>query len=226
MPLYKGLVRFCFLIFAMSFLVGVSGCVRSRASLTQDNKTVRRGVYQVSPPGEGWNAHRGEKTWRGGMSGMSRDAYFVSCPGPKVIVIYSAGWDPWKYGRKKREAIDVDSFEGLALDYLEEQYNFLGIKNEIISHQPINLAGLEAVEAVFKTEQESFESCQSLNKTMRIELNKYVVIKRGQWDYGRFSRRGKWPEMIVLWYGSPIENFEEGVGDFDEMVQSFHFLKN
>lgn len=170
--------------------------------------------------------YEGEKTWRGGMSGRSRDVHFVRCPGMGVIVIYTARWDPWEYKKRKHEMVPPNSFEGVVLDYLEERYRSLGIKNEVISHQPIRLGGYEAMEVIINTEEEDFESCESLNKKMRSERNKYVVIKNGNWGYGYFSVRAKWPAMIVLWYGSPIENYDEGASDFDRMVQTFRFVKD
>ena len=138
----------------------------------------------------------------------------------------SARYDQTPRRGKTQQGINADSFESVTLDYLESRYRTMGVKNELVSHQRIVLVDYEAIEAVFKTDEVMSGGCESEGEKTRAVLNKYVLIKHGDWGYDFFSARGKWPAMVIHWYGSPTENFDEGISDFDRMVQSFRFVKN
>lgn len=202
--------------------LSLSGCAVNRSVLTTSEKVTVKKVFEVLSPGPDWKRKEVKSVHSEKNSATIRDIIYSKCPGPKIVVISRAVYRPPLFGRKK---VNLDSFEGVALAYLDEVYKGLRhIRNrELISHQSISVAGSSAVEAMYKT-SEPFTDCDGDKRETEI-LNKFIIIEGGDaaafWSWGLKS-----PKMMVLWYASPVENFDDGVGDFDRMVQSFRFLSN
>ncbi len=209
--------------------IGVTGCSISRSMIVNDKKVIMQGLYEVDPPSQDWQGSvRGTFSSESSDSARINDIVFTSCPGPKLIVISRAVYRTGMVMTKKwSEEMSSRSFENIALCYLDEFYS--GLKNrekgfayEIVSHRNIQVGRYNAVEAICKT-KELFKDCDGQRKATDL-TNKFILIEGG--DQSAFLDWGlKSPRMIVFWYGSPVEYYEDGLKDFEQMVQSFRFIK-
>lgn len=210
-------------------LLVLTGCSISRSMIVNDKKVIMQGLYEVDSPSLNW-----QYTVRGSFSSDEssariNDIVFASYPGPKLIVISRAVYGTGPFMTKKwSKEMKANSFENIALCYLDEFYHGLKIRKkvfayEIVSHRNMHVGYYNAVEAICKT-REMFTNSEGEKKESEL-TNNFILIEGG--DQSEFFNWGlKSPRMIVFWYGSPVENYEEGLAEFDKMVQSFRFIKN
>lgn len=72
-------------------------------------------------------------------------------------------------------------------------------------------------------EARGWEFCTTAKKSSRPLKAKDVVINNGK-SVNPLSLGDR--KMIILSYVSPPETFDEAVGEFDQMVQSFRLIKD
>ncbi len=210
------------------FLLIFVGCSISRSMIVNDRKVIMQGLYEVDSPSLNWQSSTKDAFNMGDNSKTKHDVVFASCPGPKLIVISRAVYRPDVFKKKWTKEIDSNSFENIALCYLDDFYHGQKIRKlifsyEIVSYRNIHIGYYNAVEAICKT-KEIFKNCEGEEKEKEL-MHKFILIEGG--DSSAFPGWGlNSPRMIVFWYGSPVENYEEGLAEFDKMVQSFRFIKN
>ncbi len=213
------------------FSLGVTACSISRSMIVSEKKIIMQGLYEFDPPGLNWQRATIEKPFsREGNTEENRDIAFTSCPGIKGIVISRAVYGfPIFLKKSWSKEMDPYSFENIALCYVDDGYYFLKKRQklsnyEIVSHRTMQLGYYQAIEVICKT-REVFATGKAEVKDGEL-MNKFVVIEAGDRSVflGNMGFRN-WP-MIVFWYGSPVEYYEDGLKDFDKMVESFHFIKD
>ncbi|MBI5745737.1 MAG: hypothetical protein HZA13_01895 [Nitrospirae bacterium] len=202
--------------------------------IIEDNKIRYKGLYEVNALDGEWKWHEVNQGGRSLNSFYKYDGVYFRCSNQQeqMITIEQESYN-WPPGKKPRRILGQEGspFETIVMDFLDEHYDAMKPKipkRELISFQEIHLADYKAVEAMFVTELSYPGSCDSKEKSIRSLKFKYVVIKRGEWkeSYAWFGfPLSSLPNLIVLWYRSPVEAFDTGVDEFDRMVQSFRFIK-
>lgn len=205
----------------------LAGCGAYKTVLVRERQVENAGLYKVNKPIGEWKWHD-SKIIRYGTAGVAADdVLFWKCPGPQQITILRA--DYRRDGQKKEFHVKVEknSLEEVAVRFLQSFYEKMGVKDaRFLEHRKISLSGYEAVEVLAGTREKFPVACDSTRLALRELKSKFVLIKRGDWGYTALSKKGRFPMMIILWYSSPIETFDEGVGELDRMAQEFRFVEN
>lgn len=171
-------IVFCFTL--------ILGCAVNRSMLVTDDKVTSKGLYEVSSLSPEWKIYDNKSVHTENNRGTIRDIYYTKCPGPKIIVISRAVYMPPLFGREKS---DMNSFEGVALAYLDEFFKGKKFVHgpEKVFDKKIIIEGNVAVEAMYKT-KELFTYCSGDENEKADILNKFVVIKGGDqtafWSWG------------------------------------------
>lgn len=207
--------------------VFLSGCGTHRMVLVRERQVENEGLYRVNKPVGEWKWNDSRVIRYGTVGTAADDIIFWKCPGLQQITIMRA--DYRRNERKKALPVQVEknSFEEVAVRFLQSFNEKMGVKDiRFLEHRKASLSGYEAVEVLVVTRDEYLVACDSNQLGERVLKSKFVLIKRGDWGYTQFSKKGRFPRMIVLWYSSPVENFDGGVDEFDQMVQEFRFMEN
>jgi hypothetical protein len=210
-------MKFFFVPGAM-VVIFLFGCVSKRPVIVTDGSIKQGQVYELSSPPKSWIQKPGDEAWVGSVGGKMRDISFLKCPGPMLISVESA-----RYEAPPLNA--PNDFESVARKIVQRSYEVNGISHSILESDEKKVGGQEIAYFLIESSENMVESCQSEVKVNRAVLTRFYVYKKGEWGYSYFSKKVRWPALIILSYASPKENHNEGVGDFERMVQSFRFIE-
>lgn len=188
----------------------------------QENIIRNDGIYEINRLSPEWEWHPGMLKGRSRNSVDAHDIWFKRCPGPQTVTIIRAIYEPplLIFGDT-----DVDQTVKEMLNYLNETYDTMTPKpknRELISHRRLILNNYDTAESVFLTTEEFPTSCETPRSISREIKSKFVLIKRGAWLKPLWKYDS--PNLIVLWYASPEDQYDDSVNEFDQMVQSFRLL--
>jgi len=210
-------------------VVVLTGCGSYRSVVLKEHRVENSGLYEFDRPDNGgsWQWRESDQRHYGEVGFSANDVLFVDCSGPKHIMVSRAKYR--RPGRKEDlpEGVPEDSFQGVAVWFLTEFYKKMGVSEARFSEvNTSSVADSEAAEVLVETREGYPESCEPGFKNVeRKLLNKFIVVKRGDWAYTKMSPKGTFPNMIVFWYGSPEEYFKEGLDEFDRVVKSFRLVQ-
>lgn len=214
-----GIIARCFekrfLYLGILFLFGAMyGCASERNLVIRDNKLLNEGLYEISSLSADWELKTYKYNDYRNNSNLDRDfSYYSRCPDQYSIYIFRV-WDfPGVLNKPK-------SFEEVTLYFFKKWYGGFKYEVNLLNVSKLELAGYDAAELVYITKEPMFDLCNDIGKKELTSIkSKWVLVKR----YG--SILGGRQKMILLWYASPVETYDKGIGEFDRFVQTFRLLK-
>lgn len=199
----------------------IQGCNPVRPFIVNGTKIENKGLYEIENLGDRWDRVFLKTVKSNPHWALINDISYIRCPNSQIVVIMKAVCKPIDRGEKK---IKKDDFENSALNFIFDLFKARRINKvspELLSHQKIKINNTEGIEATFETKEPL--GCDKSNQEEREVLTKFVVLNRGDimafWSWGTNS-----PKWMIFWYASPVEEFDNGLAEFDKMVQSFRFL--
>lgn len=214
-------LNFDFLWFLPIFIV--LGCASLKPVVLGNNKITNQGIYSMSPPEGDWLYNSVRHTWHGRRSSTSRDILLVLCPGPHIIVISQAAYQPPVVGNKAAS----DEFSKSALSYLNDLLKNAEATSDYViqSTTAFILNGNQAVSITAESDTK-LVICDKESKlvtgTKRKIFRKFILID-GQ-KHHVYSGTGLANlKFIVIEYASSVENYKSELNHFDQMIQSFQF---
>jgi hypothetical protein len=200
-------------------------CAPNRKIIFKNKKIVSDKLFQLNLPENDWGYSLEKQNLFGERSGTIRDMLLVSCPGPFVITISRGAYRQAFFDIGKE---DSESFLKFSEKYINDFYKktIEQVPHEIISIKPVQISTYTAVEAIVETVR-TINLCNK-DSSIVIEKTKYwekfILIQGG--DKGTFFDMGlSTARMVVFSYIAPPEMFNQKVGEFDKMIQSFEFIK-
>jgi hypothetical protein len=212
----KSMLRFSrFIWFLFIFIELIFyGC--SQQVILKDHKIIAPGLYEANIPSDGWI----QIPYAGGSQGpgffLTNHIVSFRCPGEQMIGI-SKGWyqNRWQKGRSL--VLSAEEFKR----YFFEDYNEnsgLTIQ-EILSTRTFQLAERTAMEFDYLV-MGLPRLCTEHQVRESIARSKVIILGQGKslnpLTFGH-------PEFIVFIFRSSLEQFDQSVAEFNQMVQSFKF---
>lgn len=213
-------LRQLFLFSCVIYLSLVSGCASERNLIKRDDKIINEGLYEIGKLNAGWEAADVKHKLIGNNSTLDLDFVYRHCPEQHSIYVFRVYNHPGVLKINPLPLEDPRPFEDVASYFFKQWYGGYKYEVNLMNVSKLQLANHEAAELEYTTKEHLVDLCNIGGKELRVLKSKWVLVRR------TVSILGGQQKMILLWYSSPIETYEKGVGEFDRFVQTFHLLKN
>lgn len=205
------------IIFFCLLLISIIGC--SHRVIIQDKKVVNKGLYEIKALEDHWKGWTNiAGTSKYGFSNRA-DILYLRCPEHQGISIFRTRYQHQSVGNSRRFFPSNEEFMRYFFEDFHKEEGV--IIEEIVSSQTVQLQNRPAVEFTYIVSGRP-PWCGKLADSSGQMQSKMIVLKEGQSfnpiTFGQLK-------FITLIYTSPPETFDQAVGEFDEMVQSFRLIK-
>ena len=215
-------------VFVFVILVQICSCASHRQDIiVQNDGGLATKYYQINRIHHEWFWLAGEHSEYaiGSLGGidllepyLSRSSAYIHCPGSQIVIIGLLD---------SVTSTILNKQPGNLEDIVRLQYHAtpFGKVKELTSTQTIHLNGKEGVEVLYKTRAKFEDFCSDLKP--RRYLVKDVAISKGvkitrDW---REKAAGVFPGFFIVFrYLAPEDTFQNGLDQFEAMINSVHWL--
>lgn len=206
--------------YLVASLLLLTGCSYKQVVKFNENYFETK-YYRISKPGPTWTWRYGDGGYRGPSIYCAEDIVWGrSIPGRNAIyVMRFKQYNDFISKREFLKKFNAKTFEGATVYAIEQFISWRRnppLELQILSHGQIRLSDREAIEVVCKIKDITVE-----NTTPIDILYKFIFINLGV-DWKSRGILGSQLDALVLWYASPVEDFDVGIDDFEKMTQSLY----
>lgn len=210
-----------FLFSCAIYLSLLSGCASERNLIKRDDKFINEGLYEIGKLNAAWEAVDVKHELIGNNSTLDLDFVYRHCPEQLGIYIFRVYNHPGVLKINPLPLEDTRPFEDVASYFFKQWYGGYKYEVNLMNISKLQLANYEAAELEYTTKEHLVDLCNiGDKKDLRVLKSKWVLVRR------TVSILGGQQKMMLLWYSSPIETYDKGVGEFDRFVQTFRLLRN
>lgn len=201
----------CLFVLAILFLI--DGCAHDHGITIQDQKVIKEGLYEVQALDNTWLQIPNFGGHTIYVSSDRDDIVYLRCPDQQLVAIIRA--DNRRHPKRFRNV--SPTFEEAARYFVEDYNEDAGtiVQESIVSHA-MQLNDTDAIEFEYLVSN-PLRLCSRVDKDLAQIKVKMIITK--------YWRPGGDGGMIALIYKSPPETFDQKIGEFNQMVQSFRFTK-